>query len=140
VDDAAEQPDKLLPIHEFVGTFKKPLTWPIILSPLRLRITRATRAKEMDDEDLVPKRSARAKSKFRALKPEAHARKVMMKRIGLDVENEVPNEASRSSRQRSSSRSRHPLGRPCRYSSQVGRSGLREPFAPSRLYHIGRPA
>jgi hypothetical protein len=51
-------------------------------------------AHEDDDEDWVPRRSARlaAKSKFRADKPEAQARKVMMKKLGLEVETEVPDE------------------------------------------------
>ena len=50
----------------------------------------------MRDEDLVPKRSARlaAKSKSRAPGPEARARKVMMRRIGLDTETELPDEAT----------------------------------------------
>ena len=80
-----------LPVEDFISTFKKPLTQPILESPPRLRTTRAARAKEIDDEGLIPKRSARlaAKSKFRALKPEAQARKVTMKRIGLNVETEA---------------------------------------------------
>jgi len=51
---------------------------------------------ELDDSDLVPKRSARlaAKSRHREQKPEAQVRKVMMKRLRLEVETELPNEAS----------------------------------------------
>jgi hypothetical protein len=68
------------------------------LSPPRLRRTRAAKARagELDDSELVPKRSARlaAKSRHREPKPEAQARKVMMKRLGLEVETELPDEAS----------------------------------------------
>jgi hypothetical protein len=68
-------------------------------SPPRLRRTGAERAwaGELDDSELVPKRSARlaAKSKYREQKPEAQVRKVMMKRLGLEeVETELPDEAS----------------------------------------------
>jgi len=60
----------------------------------RYRITRA--AKERDDEELIPKRSARlaAKSRFWEPKPEAQARKVTMKRLGVEVETQLPDEAS----------------------------------------------
>jgi hypothetical protein len=86
-------------IEDFIAAFKKPLTQPILLSPPRLRRTRAERARagELDDSELVPKRSARlaAKSKHREQKPEAQARKVMMKRLGLEeVVTELPDEAS----------------------------------------------
>lgn len=62
-----------LPVEDFINSFKKPLMQPILLSPPRLRTTRAARAKEIEDEDLTPKCSARlvAKSKFREAKPEA---------------------------------------------------------------------
>jgi hypothetical protein len=67
-------------IEDFVATFKKPLKPPVLLSPPRLRRTRAARARagELDDSELVPKRSARlaAKSRHREPKPEAQARKV----------------------------------------------------------------
>jgi hypothetical protein len=55
----------------------------LIASPPRLRITKDPKA--ADDSDFVPKRSARlaAKSKFRAAKPDAQARKVLMKKLGL---------------------------------------------------------
>jgi hypothetical protein len=48
------------------------------------------------DDDFVPKRNARlaAKSKFKEPKPEAQARKVMMKRLGLETPTEVPDAAS----------------------------------------------
>lgn len=44
----------------------------------------------------MPKQSARlaAKSRFRAQKPEAQARKVMMRRLGLDTETIIPDEVS----------------------------------------------
>ena len=50
----------------------------------------------VEDAELIPKRSARlaAKSKHRARKPEVQARKVMMKRLGVDVETELPDVAS----------------------------------------------
>ena len=50
----------------------------------------------VEDAELIPKRSARlaAKSKHRARKPEVQARKVMMKRLGVDVETEIPDVAS----------------------------------------------
>ena len=72
---------------------------PVLSSPPRLRLTRAARARagELDDSELVPKRSARlaAKSRHREQKPEAQARKVMMKRLWLEeVETELPDEAS----------------------------------------------
>ena len=85
--------------EDFIAAFKKPLTMPVLSSPPRLRLTWAARARagELDDSELVPKRSARlaAKSRHREQKPEAQARKVMMKRLGLEeVETELPDEAS----------------------------------------------
>jgi hypothetical protein len=60
---------------DFIAAFKKPLTMPVLLSPPRLRLTQAVRARagELDDSELVPKRSARlaAKSRHRGQKPEA---------------------------------------------------------------------
>jgi hypothetical protein len=78
----------------FIDAFKLPLEQPLIASPPRLRVTKDPKA--IDDGDFVPKRSARlaAKSKFRALMPEAQARKVLMKKLGLEVETEKPDEAS----------------------------------------------
>jgi hypothetical protein len=85
-------------IEDFIATFKKPLEPPVLSSPPRPRRTWAARARagELDDSELVPKRSARlaAKSRHRELKPEAQARKVMMKRLGIEVETEQPDEAS----------------------------------------------
>lgn len=54
------------------------------------------RAGELDDSELVPKRSVRlaAKNGNREPKPEAQAQKVMTKRLGLEVETERPDEAS----------------------------------------------
>jgi hypothetical protein len=48
------------------------------------------------DSELVPKRSARlaAKSKFRASKPDAQARKILMKKLGEDVPTEEPDQAA----------------------------------------------
>jgi hypothetical protein len=50
----------------------------------------------VDDDDIVPKRSAclAAKSKFREPKLEAQARKVLMKKIGLLIETMKPDESS----------------------------------------------
>jgi hypothetical protein len=80
----------------FIECFRKQLIQPIILSPPRLRKSRATCRREHTDEELVPKRSARlaAKSRFRSAKPEAQARKVMMKRMGLLVDTVKPDRAS----------------------------------------------
>ena len=57
---------------------------------------RSARARGIEDDELVPKRSARlaAKSKYREQKPEAQARKVMMKRLSVEVETQLPDEAS----------------------------------------------
>jgi hypothetical protein len=85
-------------IDEFVSTFRKELLEPVITSTPKLRMTRAAKsqAQERDDQELVPKRSARlaAKSKNRAPRPEAQARKVMKKKIGVEVETQLPDEAS----------------------------------------------
>lgn len=87
-----------MPAADFVASFKKPLMPPMIQSPPRLRITWAVRARSdgVDDSELVPNRSARlaAKSKNRLHQPEAQARKVMMKRVGVEVETQLPDEAS----------------------------------------------
>ncbi|CAD6272866.1 unnamed protein product [Miscanthus lutarioriparius] len=84
---------------DFIAAFKKPLTMPVLSSPPRLRLTRVarTRAGELDDSELIPKRSARlaAKSRHREQKLEAQAWKVMMKRLGLEeVETELPDKTS----------------------------------------------
>jgi hypothetical protein len=85
-------------IEDFIAAFTKPLEVPVLSSPPRLRQTRAARAQagELDDSELVPKRSARlaAKSRHRELKPEAQARKVKLKRLGFEVEDVLPDEAS----------------------------------------------
>jgi hypothetical protein len=75
----------------FVQIFKKPLEPPLVLSAPRTRVTRAR-----TDEELIPKRSARlaAKSMHREPKPEAQARKVLMRRLGVEIENGRPDEAS----------------------------------------------
>lgn len=88
------------PIDGFISTFKKHLEQPIILSPPTLRKTRTTR-QLIDEDDLVPKRSARlaAKSRYRESKLEAQARKVMMKRIGLEVETAFTAPLSKSTRE-----------------------------------------
>jgi hypothetical protein len=81
-------------VQSFIDAFKRPLEQPLIASPPRLRITKDPRF--VDDNDFVPKRSARlaAKSKYREPKPDAQARKVLMKKLGLEVETEKPDEAS----------------------------------------------
>jgi hypothetical protein len=73
-------------IDEFIASFAKPLETPIIISPPRLRQTRAQR--QRDDSELVPKRSARlaAKSRHRATNPEVQARRIMLRRIGAEEE------------------------------------------------------
>jgi hypothetical protein len=74
-------------IDEFIAAFKVPLPVPVLTSTPILRKTREVSYDE-DDDDWVPKRSARlaAKSRFREDKPEAQARKVLMKKLGLEVE------------------------------------------------------
>ena len=51
-------------VQSFIEAFKRPLQQPLIASPPRLRITKDPNV--ADDDDIVPKRSARlaAKSKF----------------------------------------------------------------------------
>lgn len=72
--------------------FRRPLLTPLVSSLPRLRSTKVAAW----EDDMVPKHSARlaAKSKFRAAKPEAQARKVMLKKLGAAVETEKPDEAS----------------------------------------------
>jgi hypothetical protein len=81
-------------VQSVIKAFKRPLQQSLITSPPRLRITKDP--KVADDSDFVPKCSVRlaAKSKFRAVKPDAQARKVLMKKVGLEVETEKPHEAS----------------------------------------------
>jgi hypothetical protein len=81
---------------EFISALKKPLQQPILPTTPKPRKTRSERARELSDAELIPKRSIRLakKSKNRAPRPEAQARKVMMKRLGMEVETEDPDEAS----------------------------------------------
>ncbi|CAD6251049.1 unnamed protein product [Miscanthus lutarioriparius] len=62
----------------------------------RPRTTPSSVARQIEDYKLVPKRRARlvARSKHRARKLEVQARKVMMKRLGVDVKTELPKKAS----------------------------------------------
>lgn len=80
------------PLAAFVDHFKRALPRPLIASPHASGC--AAPARQCDD--FVPERSARlaAKSKFRRAKPEAQARKVMMKKLGHDAGTEKPDEAS----------------------------------------------
>lgn len=81
-----------------MAIFRKPLSQPFLSTPPRPHLTRAAKAKEsrLHDEELVPKQSARlaVKSKHREPKPEAQCRKVMMKRLGMQTETQLPDEAS----------------------------------------------
>ena len=81
-------------VQSFVEAFKQPLQQPLIVSPTRLYITKDP--KVADDSDFVPKRSAclAAKSKFKEVKSDAQARKVLIKKLGPEVEMDKPDEAS----------------------------------------------
>ena len=100
IDDVAIRtpapPLQPMPIDDFISTFMKPLSQSVLLLTPHLWVTRSARARAIEDDELVPKRSARlaAKSKHREQKPEAQARKVMMKRLGVEVETQLPDEAS----------------------------------------------
>jgi hypothetical protein len=100
IDDAAIRtpapPLQPLSVDDFISTFRKPLSQPVLSLPPRVRVTRSARAQAIEDDELVPKQSAclAAKSKFREQKPEAQARKMMMKRLGVEVETQLPDEAS----------------------------------------------
>jgi hypothetical protein len=87
-------PPEPLPAVDFIARFKKPLEQPVLPSTPRMRQTKPIQ--NLEDDDWIPKRSARlaAKSKFRADKPKAQARKVMMKKLGLEIETATPDEAS----------------------------------------------
>jgi len=76
----------------FIEQFRKSLPQPLLSTP-KLRVTRP---KPRGDDELIPKRSARlaAKSQHRTGHPEKQARKVMMKRLGIETETMVPDEAS----------------------------------------------
>jgi hypothetical protein len=59
VDGGAPNATATTSIEDFIAAFKKPLTPPVLSSPPRLRRTWAERARagELDDSELVPKRS-----------------------------------------------------------------------------------
>lgn len=80
-------------ITSFLDNITVPLEPPLVSSPPRARATKTVAA---TDEELVPKRSARlaVKSRFRATKPDAQVRKVLMKKLGEDVPTEEPDRAS----------------------------------------------
>ena len=79
-----------MPAADFVSTFKKPLVPPVILSPPRLRITQAARSwtHDVEDSTLVPK------SRHRVRQPDAQAKKVVMKHLGVEGETQLLDEAS----------------------------------------------
>ena len=81
-------------IKDFVDSIQWPLQQPLVTSPPSLRVTKVIDSDKEDD--IVPKHNARlaAKNKFREPKPEAQARKVMMKRLGFETATEVPNQVS----------------------------------------------
>jgi hypothetical protein len=81
-------------VQSFIEAFKWSLQQPLNAFPPRLRIKKDP--KVVDDDDIVSKRSARlaTKSKLQEPKPEAQARKVLMKKIGLLVETVKTDEAS----------------------------------------------
>jgi len=126
-------------VEEFISTFRLPLPQPVLLSTPRPRMTRAEKARVLEDDELVPKRSARlaAKSKYRAARPEAQARKVMNKRLGVEVETELPDEASFEEFQTAFKLPLAPSTREampqCKCFSQAGSSGSLGPFAPPKL-------
>lgn len=95
-EEVAVQAAATTPVDEFISTFRLLLSPPVVSSMPRARVTRSEKARELEDDDLIPKWSAclAAKSKYRATRPEAQARKVMMKRLGVEVETELPDEAS----------------------------------------------
>ena len=88
-------PGSVESIDSFISAMSVPLVTPVIPAPPRLRITRRE-LDERPDAELIPKRSARlaAKSKFRASKPDAQARKILMKKLGEDVPTEEPDQAA----------------------------------------------
>lgn len=74
-----------MPVEDFISAFRLPLAQPVLSSTPGPRVTRAEKARVLEEDELIPKRSARlpAKSKYRAARPEAQARKVTMKRLVL---------------------------------------------------------
>lgn len=91
-----DEVDPATPISadSFINRFKKPLQEPVLQTTPTLRTTKAIH--DLVDDEWIPKHSVRlaAKSKFREAKPEVQARKVMMKRLGLQIETKDPDEAS----------------------------------------------
>ena len=75
VDGSAPDAMTVASTNDFIAVFKKPLTMPVLSSPPRLRLTRATRARRgvLDDSELVPKRSARLAAKSRHREPKSEA-------------------------------------------------------------------
>lgn len=90
------QADSLNKVEDFIAAFKKPLQQPILTSTPKAHITRMEQTRLRSDAELVPKRSARlaAKSKNRLPKPEAQARKVLMKKAGIQVRTKLEGAAS----------------------------------------------
>jgi hypothetical protein len=84
------------PIDDFIACFMKLLESPVLNTPILRRTRPKGKATEGTDTALIPKRSARlaAKSVHREANPKAQARKVMMKRAGIHVETELPDQAS----------------------------------------------
>ena len=80
-------------VQSFIASFARPLQTPLVAEPPQLRRTKVV---GLGDDDFVPKRSARlaAKSGVREPRPEAQARKVLMKRLGFDEPTKVQDEAS----------------------------------------------
>jgi hypothetical protein len=81
-----DSPKARTSVNSFIAKYKKPLEQAILSTPCLRSTKQAT----------IPKRSARlaAKSKFRENKPDAQARKVMMRRLGLVVDTVHTDEAS----------------------------------------------
>lgn len=79
-----------MPTQTFIEGFKKQLDKPLLSTPA-LWVTR-----RRDEDSYVLKRteSLAAKSNHREPHPKAQARKVMMRRLGFEVETAVPDEAT----------------------------------------------
>lgn len=89
-------PRRLVLVEDFISSFKKLPEQPLITTTPKLCQMRSRAPMELIDKQLIPKRSTwlAVKSKHREPKPEAQARKVMMKRLGVHVEMKLPDEAS----------------------------------------------